>query len=65
MPANVHFRSSPVLVFRTNDNIELESFDAVAIDERTDSEINNTKSKIEIEETSSLTNFKFFVLTFW
>ena len=36
--------------FHTNDNIELESFTDVAIDERTESEVSESKFKTEVEE---------------
>ena len=36
--------------FHTNDNIELESFTDVAIDERTESEVSKSKFKTEVEE---------------
>ena len=36
--------------FHTNDNIELESFTDVAIDERTESEVSKSKFKANAEE---------------
>ena len=36
--------------FYTNDNIELESFTDVAIDERTESEVSESNFKTEVEE---------------
>ena len=41
---------SPALVFHTNDNIELKSFTDVAIDERKESEVSESKFKTEVKE---------------
>ena len=57
---NEHSRSSPPLVFCTNNDIELKSFTDVANHERT--ELKATESKIitEVEDNPLLTNCQFF-----
>ena len=52
-------------MFCTKDDIELESFHAVAIDERTESEVSEGKLKIEIEDNYLLANCQFFKLIIW
>ena len=47
---NVHFRSSQALVFCTNNNIEPHTFNGVAFDETTESEVIRSKFDIEVEE---------------
>ena len=45
-----------------NDNIELESFTDVAIDERTESKAPKSKSKTEVKDNFPQTNCKLFLL---
>ena len=50
--SNEHSRSSPALV----DNIELEIFTDVSIDERTESEVTESKFKAKVETNDPLIN---------
>ena len=52
----------PIDIFHTSENIELKSFTDVDIDERTESEVTESKFKIEVEENSPL---KVFLLIIW
>ena len=47
---NVHSRSSPALVFHTNDNIEVDSITYVNIDYRIESEVSEIEFKKEVEK---------------
>ena len=53
---NEHYRSSLALVFLTNNDIELESFTDIAINERTESKAMESKIKTEVEDNYLLTN---------
>ena len=53
---NEHSRSSPAL----DNNIELESFNCVATDERTESKAPKNKFKTEVEDNHPLKNCNFF-----
>ena len=65
----------PVLTFSGNErsrsstaadnDIELKSFTDVAIDERAESEVTESKFKNEVEENSPLTNCQVFLLIIW
>ena len=55
---NEHSRSLLAL----DDDIELESFIDIAINERTESKARKSKFKTEVEENYLLTNCQFFLL---
>ena len=48
-----------------NDNVKLESFTDVDIDERTEPEVTESKFKTEEEENSPRRNCKVFLLIIW
>ena len=58
---NEHSRTSSAL----DDNIELESFTDVAIDERTESKATESKFKTEVEVKYPTENFQLFLLIIW
>ena len=58
LSGNGHSRSSPSL----DNDIELESFTDVAIDETTESKATKSKIKTEVEENYPLTDCQLFLL---